>query len=209
MVLNPPVIKIYEWNTREISSPIGQRHIAGGSFAFKQVVGSGCILYNPLFPNSSSGTLLFNGTTFDITNGQPPSHLASTPLAITIHLSTSGVGISNLKFYLTEDTALKASHNVGLDNAFIQYTVSGIWQPNCLMPSGTGGRLTKSVPTLANIKRQDGGFGLVGEDDFNSSQFIYMNIIIPWGTPIGTYGVCGSGNLRFALSYDYFFDDYP
>jgi hypothetical protein len=55
--------------------------------------------------------------------------------------------------------------------------------------------------------RQDGSASLVGEDDINSSQFVYLNLILPFGFPVGNFGICGSGNLRFGLIFDYFPSD--
>ena len=77
-----------------------------------------------------------------------------------------------------------------------------------LLPSGAGTRLTRAVPSLPNINRQDGGNALLGEDDLNSSEFVYMNLVIPFNFPIGTFGICGSGNLRFGFSFNYWSNDY-
>jgi len=76
------------------------------------------------------------------------------------------------------------------------------------MPSGAVERLPLVVPTLANVKRQDGTAGLVGETDANSSEFVYLNLVIPLGTPLGSYGVCGSGLLRFGLTFNFWCNDF-
>jgi len=47
-----PIIRVFEWDTSEIASPVGQRHLAGGSFAFKQIVSSGCSTSDPNNPGS-------------------------------------------------------------------------------------------------------------------------------------------------------------
>lgn len=210
MALEPPIIKIYEFDTTELASPAPMRPVIAGSFAFESVVGSGCGPFNILSPNTTSGALNFKGTKFNlIDNPLAQSHLASTPSALVIVLQSSGVAISNIKIHLTEDQALnRPALDRGLDPAFVQYTVSGIWQPNCVLPSGAGTKMSKSIPLLANVMRQDGHFGLLGEDDRNVSQFIYINIVIPWGFPFDTFGICGSGFLRFGISYDYWFNDY-
>ena len=215
MSLTPPIIYFYEFDTREVADPSGYRHIANGSFAFNSVVASGCSKYTDGgLPTSSgvlsSGTLFFPGTRFDLTNIPTKDHIASTPVAVLLHLGTSGVGIGNLRFYLTEDTAITIPpQSVGLPPGFVQFAASGLWQPNCVLPSGAGTRLLRrEVPSTANFSRQDGIPVLVGEDDRNVSQYLYMNLILPIGFPIGTFGACGSGDLRFGVLYDYFFNSY-
>jgi hypothetical protein len=152
---------------------------------------------------------MFPGTKFNLAD-VTLDYLASTPVAIVIHLDSSGVAISNMRFHLREDTAITIPpQSVGLDQGFVQLAVSGVWQPNSTLPSGAGTRLVKGIiPFEANVRREDGNFGLLGEDERNVSQFIYMNLILPVGFPLGTYGICGSGNLRFGLAFDYFFNGY-
>jgi hypothetical protein len=87
----------------------------------------------------------------------------------------------------------------------MQFAPSGSnWRFNLEMPSGIFSRLTTSIPTFQNVFRQDGSNGLLAEDDANSSEFIYLNIVIPLGHPLGSYGVCGSGLLRFGLVFNYY-----
>jgi hypothetical protein len=199
-----PTIRFFEWDVDEIASPIGNRNIPGGSFAFKQMLASGCQHSNPLQPATTSGTLIFTGTKIDYTGDSPPSHHVSSVTAITINLGSSGVAISDMRLFLRDDSGLRASVNEGLDPAFIQMAVSGSWHPFSTLPSGAATRLTTSVPDNPNIRRQDGNLALLTEDDENSSQFAYMNIIIPLGAPLGTYGICGSGAIRFGLMFSYF-----
>lgn len=204
-----PIIRVFEWDTSEIASPIGNRHIPGGSFAFKQIVSSGCRTANPNNPATTSGTLIFEDTTFDLTNLPLPSHLESKVTAITFNLAASGTAISDLRLYLVDDTAFQASRDQGLDAGFVQYVGSGaLWLINPLLPSGAVSRLSTAIPATQNVFRQDHNPGLVGEDDLNSSEFIYMNIVVPLGTPFGTYGVCGSGLLRFGLIFNYYNNDF-
>jgi hypothetical protein len=56
--------------------------------------------------------------------------------------------------------------------------------------------------------RQDGTAGLAGQDDLNSSEFVYLNLVMPLGSPLGDYGVCGSGLLRFGLVFNYWCNDF-
>lgn len=205
-----PILRFFEYDTTEIASPVGTRHIPGGSFAFKQQLARGCMTSDPNLPASTSGTLVFVGPTFQIVNGAAPSEAASRPAAITINLANSGVAISDMRLYLTEDTALTIpAQSVGQDPAFIQITTNSGWQQGISMPSGTGTRLTTSVPATPNVFRQDGANVLVQNGvDGESSEFIYMNIVAPWGFPLGDYGVCSSGELRFGLLFNYYSNDF-
>ena len=200
-----PIIRVFEWNTSEVASPVGSRTTPGGAFAFKQIVASGCQMANPNQPASTSGTLLFEDVRFDLTNLPLPSHLASKVTAITFNLAASGTAISDLRLYLVNDSAFQASQDEGLDRGFMQYAPSGsLWLPNLTLPSGSAQRVPTTIPTLPNVRRQDGAQALIGEDDSNSSEFVYLNIVLPLGTPLGPFGVCGSGILRLALVFNYF-----
>ncbi len=199
-----PIIRVFAWDVDEIASPAGNRNLPGGSFAFKYIVASGCIMADPNQP-TTSGTLLFEEVRFDLSQGTLPSHTVSKPAAITFNLGASGTAISDMRLFLTDDSALRASVNEGLDPGFMQYAPSGSnWRFNLEMPSGIFSRLTTSIPTFQNVFRQDGNNALLAEDDSNSSEFIYLNIVIPLGHPLGTYGVCGSGLLRFGLVFNYY-----
>ena len=183
MVTNPPIIRFFEWDISEIADPAGTRHLEGGSFAFKQRVARGCSTYTSV---GTSGTLLFSGT------------------AITVNLGTSGVAISNMRVYLKDDSGLLASKDVGMDPAIVQFIPSGVWQPNAVLPSGIAPALPTTIPTLSNLFRQDGADSLVAQGDDNSSQYGYMNLLVPFGVPLGTYGICGSGRVNIGLVFDYF-----
>lgn len=209
MATPSPIVRIFAWDTFEYASPIGSRNIAGGSFAFKYMVASGCQTANPSRPGSTSGTLVFEGTKFDITDNNPPSHLASKPACITFNMGNSGVAISDMRLFLIDDSALKPGIWNHVGQAFLQYAPSGnLWLPHVPMPSGAFQRLTTSIPTSRNVSRQDGTAGLVGQDDLNSSEFVYLNLILPLGFPLGEFGVCGSGLLRFGLIFNYWSNDF-
>lgn len=82
--------------------------------------------------------------------------------------------------------------------------VSGIWQPNCSLPSGIGTRMTAGeIPAFANVLRQDNKIFIEGIGDLEVSQYIYLNIVVPSIYSLGDFGICGSGNLRFSLLYNY------
>lgn len=205
-----PEIRIFSYDTAEIASPSGTRNIAGGSFAFNYRVASGCQMPNPLLPNSTSGTLLFENLIFNATedNSNISDHFESKVACITFNLASSGQAISDMRLFLRKDSALAASTWYGLNSGFVQMSTSGVWAYNGILPSGAGTRLTTNYPIQSNIFRQDGKNGLFGQDDQNSSQFVYMNVVLPNGFPVGTYGICGSGVLRFGFLFDYFNNDY-
>jgi len=204
-----PIIRVFEWDTSEIASPVGQRHLAGGSFAFKQIVSSGCSTSDPNNPGSTSGVLLFEDVRFDLTDPPLPSHVVSKVTAITFNLAASGTAISDLRLYLVNDSAFQGSQDQGLDRSFMQYAPSGsLWIPNIVLPSGSVARIPTVVPTIPNVRRQDGGIALVGQDDGNSSEFIYLNIVVPLGTPLRSFGVCGSGLLRLGLLFNFWSNDF-
>jgi hypothetical protein len=203
-MVNFPIIRFHEWNVQEIASPIGNRHIPGAATAFQQILTSGCVYSTPGQPLTTSGVLKFEDLKFTITDGSSSSHLESRVSVLTVNLGASGTSVTNMKLYLADDSALDASHDAGLDPSFVQFTTSGAWLQNVTLPSGAGTVMPVGVPISPNIKRQDGTLGLHTNDDFNSSEFIYMNLVVPFGTALGEYGACGSGNLRFALTFDYY-----
>lgn len=204
-----PEIRVFAWDTSEIASPIGSRTVPGGSFAFKNIVSSGCQTANPNRPGTTSGVLMFEDTQFDLTNLPLPSHLESKVAAITINIANSGTGMSDMRLFVADDSAFQGSADQGLDRGFVQFAASGsFWAYLGTMPSGAVERLSLTVPTTQNVRRQDGGNTLVGQDDLNSSEFMYLNIVMPLGSPLGQYGVCGSGLLRFGLVFSYWCNDF-
>jgi len=215
MSLTTPNIYFFEFNTRELASPVGSRHTANGNFAFNSVLASGCSTYTtrnlPATSGiASSGTLLFPGTKINLAD-VTQDYIATTPVAIIARIETTdNTSISNLRFHLREDTAITIpAESVGLPPGFVQFASSGVWQPNCVLPSGAVTRLEKTRNPFgpANVYRQDGGPVIVGADDTNVSEFIYLNLILPVGFPLGVFGICGSGSLRFGLAFDYFLKD--
>jgi hypothetical protein len=203
-----PEIRVHRWDTAEAASPVGARNIPGG-FAFMHIVASGCKHPDPSLPNyMTSGTLIFEETEFNLTGSVSP-HLASKTTAITLHLVNSGVAIDDIRLYLVDGSALRGSVNYGLDPGFVQYAPSGaLWKYNLTLSSGSVARLPNSVPSSQNVFRQDKSPALVGEDDQNSSEFVYLNLVLPLGFPLGTFGVCGSGLLRLGISFNYWSNDF-
>lgn len=204
-----PLVRVFAWDVAEIASPVGNRTLPGGSFAFKYMVSSGCQTFSPLNPGTTSGVLMFEGTKFDLTSQPFASHLASKPACITFNIANSGVGISDMSLFLIDDSALKPGIWNHAGSGFVQiYQGGSSWFFNLTMPSGSHPVLTTTIPSFPNIKRQDGAPGLGGQDDLNSSEFVYLNLVLPLGFPFGEFGVCGSGLLRFGLTFNYWANDY-
>jgi hypothetical protein len=202
MVLpGPPIIEVFEYDVTETATPIGSRHIEGGAFAFVQRVAFGCKEYTGI---GTSGTLTFKDVKFN--PNAPVSHVNSRVAAMILRMATSGARLSDMKVFLSQGSALSGSRNVGLDPAIIQYSASGEWQPNPIWTSGIVPILPSLVPSVPNLFRQDGVNRIDGNTDLDASQFMYMNLIVPFGYPLGTYGICGSGLLRIGIVYDYSFD---
>ena len=200
MTLPFPDIHIYQYDTSEVASPSGQRHIEGGSFAFRRRVGLGCLTYGAV---GTSGTMMFDDIKINV--AAPQSEYASRVAALTFRVAKSGVGISNMRLYLTDNDALtQPAADVGSPPAFVQVTSSGTWQPNALLPSGTGDVLATSLAGAHVVRRQDGEGYLAATSDKDVSQFVFLNLVVPIDFPKGNFGVCGSGLLRFNFVFDYF-----
>lgn len=200
MSLPFPDIHIDQYDTSEIASPSGQRHIEGGSFAFRRRVSLGCLTYGAV---GTSGSMQFSDVKINVAS--PQSEYASKVTALVFRLASSGVGISNMRLYLSDNDALtQPAADVGAPPAFVQGTSSGTWQPNALLPSGAGVILGTSPASALAVLRQDGEGYLTGAQDRDVSQFVYLNLIVPVDFPRGNFGVCGSGLLRFNFIFDYF-----
>lgn len=188
-----PYLQFYSFDTTEISDPSGERNGVGKAFAFDRVLSSGIC---------SSG-LIFPDIEVDLTT--PSDHYVSTPVAIIFRLdnvTTLGSGIDKFRLYLADDSAF--DYTGSQPKPFLQLNVSGIWQPNCQMGSGIGTRMYPGViPESPNMFRQDSKIWIDGVGDLDVSTYAYLNVVYPDYYPLGQYGVCGSGNIRIALKYDY------
>ena len=194
-----PVIEFFEFDISEVSDPTGSRDVEGGSFAFKQRVALGCQQYGA---TGTSGTLIFEGLKYSQTSDI--SEVVSDVTALVMHKVTDiDVSINNMRLYLTDDSAFQGSQDQGLDRGFVQMTSSGVWQPNGVLPSGVGTKLSVGLPVYPNVFQQDGELNITGIGDVSVSQFLYLNVVMPVGSPLGDYGVCGSGLLRFGFTFDF------
>lgn len=202
-----PIIHIYSFDTAEVASPIGNRHVPGGSFAFRRRISLGCSTFDPGNPGDSSGVLQFEDIKFNVAT--PSSDTVSKVAAILFRTASFDTAVANMRLYVVDNSALLAGvGDTGTEPARLQFATSGIWQPNPIWPSGIHSELPTSIPSSANVLRQDGAHVLLGTNDFNVSQFVYMNIVAPLGFPLGGFGVCGSGLLRLGLVFDYYDDEY-
>lgn len=202
-----PILHIYSFDTSEVADPVGQRHVPGGSFAFKRRISLGCSTFDEGNPGGSSGVLEFEGIKFNAAT--PSSDVASKVSAVIVRTAVDGTAVSNMRLYVVDNSALLAGvTDTGTEPARLQFAASGIWQPNPTWPSGIHAELPTSIPSNANVLRQDGGSTLLGTNDFNVSQYVYLNVVAPLGFPLGEFGGCGSGLLRLGLVFDYYDDSY-
>lgn len=188
-----PELRIYQFHTTEFSDPSGERHIPGGAFAFDKVVSSGTCVSGIDFGEIS------------LVVGGSQTHYVSTPIALVFHLDSisRGSGVDSLRFYLAEDSALDGDGSE--PKPFVQMSVNSNWQSYITMPSGTGTKMiTNNIPSLANVRRQNGALNIEGITDEWVSQYVYLNLVVPSHYLVGDYGICGSGSLRFAVLYNYY-----
>lgn len=186
-----PGLEWIQFDTTEIADPSGSRN-GTSAFAFQKIVGSGICVSGLTFPT----------ITINLSEGYKDGH-ASTPVALIFRLNniSYGSGINDFHFYLSEDSALRGDNNQPF--SFVQYAVSGIWQPNGVLPSGIGIKMNlNEIPISPNVRRQDGALFIDGIGDSDVSQYIYLNVVCPDRQELGTFGICGSGNLEFALKYN-------
>lgn len=191
-------VEVIAFDTTELSSPSGTRNIPYGSEAYIRSVGTG----------SLSG-IIWPNTTLNLIDSSNKDYIQSTPVAFILRASNSGFGISDIKPYIIDDSALEIPRQTfAIPSGFVQYTISGQWLPFCQLPSGAGTILRKNFITFPfqfpGAYRADGAGGLTGEQDSDVSQYVYMNLILPNGFPFGTYGILGSGLLRLGFLYSYF-----
>jgi hypothetical protein len=186
-----PNLVWYAYDTTEIADPSGARHLVDGSFAFVKVLGSGVCVSGLAFPT----------ITLDLSEGYKDNYV-SIPVAIIFRLNsvTDGSGINDFRFYLSKDSALDNDNNE--PKPYVQMQASGTWQPNAVLPSGAGDRMVlNNIPISPNVLSQDGKLFIHGTGDADVSQYIFLNIVVPNRQELGIFGICGSGNLEFALKY--------
>lgn len=182
-----PSTQFFAWNVSEFSSPVGTRDLVSGHFAFRQIVG-----------NHVEHPLEFRNVILDFAT---PSNISglyqSTTECVTFRQTNDRFNLSNLRFWMPSGTALSPSGH-------IEFAVSGQWIYNAHLPSGVGGTIPSGLPTLLNVRRQDGLGYIDGSQDIHVSEFIYMVITVPSGYSLGRYGFQGTGTMAFKMTYDWF-----
>lgn len=178
-----PNIEIYSWNVSESSSPIGMRNLPSGHFAFYRPVGQH--IFHPLE---------FRDIVKDFDNLSP--EYQSTTECISFRQTNNRFSISNMKFHMPSGGILGSFGH-------LEFTSSGVWHYDARIPSGVGGAIPTALPTLLNLRRQDGLGYIDGADDIHVSEFIYLVLTVPSSLPLGKYGYGGSGgNIAFGLTYE-------
>lgn len=179
-----PQTQFFSWDTMEPSSPLGMRNLVSGHFSFLNIIGQ-----------HTANPLEFRNIVLDFTDAISGTYQSLTE-CLTFRQQSDRFNLSNMRFWMPSGTALTSGH--------IEFAVSGQWIYNAHLPSGVGGAVPTALPSLPNVRRCDGLGYIDGADDIHSSEFIYLVITVPSGHFLGRWGIGGTGNLGFRLSYDYF-----
>lgn len=186
--VNLPDTDFFAFNTSETASPIGQRHIPNGSFAYIKTLGMG-------FQNA----LQFENTFLETVSQPNAATFTSKPAAVIFRTNDTDKTIRNMKMWNSRSSALTTNW------ARIEYATSGTWISQPQWPSGLNAEFPRNIPATQNIFRQDGASYLNYNDDNNVSQFIYMALIFSKEQSLGQFGVGLNGkDLSFSLLYDYY-----
>lgn len=190
--LATPNVQIFEWNTREASSPVGVRNIYGGHPAFVKEL-----------QNSINGAMEFDDVVLDYTNTSLSGIYQSRVQAFTVGLSDSDYSISSLRLWIPSGTAL-------LGSGHLELTTSGSWVYNAILPSGRGTTVPTSLPSSPNIMNQNGvSWSIDGPNDSDVSQFVYLALTVPSGIGLGQFGLGVNGDLAFRITYDWYYKFNP
>lgn len=189
-----PSIQFSTWDNTELADPSGTRHLVSGAFAYDKLVGLGCGL-----------AMAFNELLLNAGENEPfaSSNVAVLNIAVPNigELQSSGLtGIYNMKMWIPAGSGSV----IDTPGAHLEFFTSGLWVPNVDFPSGHGQEFLRTLPTQFNVRRQDGNNELVGYQDTQVSEYIYMRMFLDERFPVGTYGVCGSGSLRPRLTFDFY-----
>lgn len=180
-----PTVQIFEWDVTEASSPAGTRNIYGGHPAFVKELGE-----------TIAKAMEFEDVVLDFSNVS--GHYQSRVQAFTVGLANNDFSISSLRLWMPSGTALNSSGH-------LEFTSSGVWIPNAILPSGRGTSMPVALPTSPNIKNQNGVvWSLDGGQDADTSQFVYLGLTVPSGMPLGRYGLGTNGHLAFRITYDWY-----
>jgi len=186
--LNVPRTYFFEWDIREYSNPFGTRNLAFGHPAWVKELGT-------TIPKAME----FEDMILDYAENSLSGMYQSRVQAFTFGMSTSDFSVSNLRFWRPSGTALQSS-------GYMEYRASGVWIPYAKIPSGVGIVVPSSLPTLANVRRQDITFGnLDFSEDSHVSEYVYISLTLPSGFGLGLYGLGTNGHLAFRMTYDWYY----
>ena len=189
-----PEIQFSSWDNTELADPSGTRHLVSGAFAYDKLVGLGCGL-----------AMAFNELLLNAGENEPfaSSNVAVLNIAVPNigEMQSSGLtGIYNMKMWIPAGSGSV----IDTPGAHLEFFTSGLWVPNVDFPSGHGQQFLRTLPTQFNVRRFDGNNELVGYQDDQVSEYIYMRMFLDERFPVGTFGVCGSGSLRPRLTFDFY-----
>lgn len=189
-----PDIQFSTWDNSELADPIGTRHLVSGAFAYDKLVGLGCGL-----------AMAFNNLTLNAGANEPfaISDVAVVNIAVPNMgtLQSSGVSaVYNMKLWIPTGSGSV----IDTPGSHLEFFTSGVWVANVDFPSGHGQPFLRDLPSQFNVRRQDGNAEIIGYEDTQVSEYIYMRMWLDDRFPVGTYGVCGSGLLRPRLTFDFY-----
>lgn len=189
-----PEIQFSSWDNTELADPVGTRHLVSGAFAYDKLLGLGCGLAMP-----------FNNLTLNAGANQPfvGSDVAVVNISVPNmgELQASGLPtVYNMRLWIPAGSGTV----IDLPGSHLEFFTSGVWVPNVDFPSGHGQEFMSTLPTQFNVRRIDGANEIVGYQDTQVSEYIYMRMFLDADFPLGTFGVCGSGLLRPRLTFDFY-----
>lgn len=182
---NQPSLAIYEWDVTEAASPVGYRSVVSGVASFVKQLGP-----------SSAASMQFEDTVLDFSSDLDETYAARVQCFTFIN-TTGTFRLSNMKVWMPSGTALDTG-------AHLEIVASGTWHHNAVLPSGAGFAMPTSLPATQNVFRQDNDREMWLTADTHSSEFVYMGLHVPSGLTFGRYGIDGTGDLVFRITYDWF-----
>lgn len=189
-----PVVQFSQWDNTEIGDPLGTRHLVSGHFAYVKPISTGC-----------GDSLIFPNLVLNIGNNDP--FVGSDVVVLNASISNFGeLQSSGLNAVYNMRLWAPAGSGTILDlsSTHLQFETSGVWLPNLGFPSGAGQQFSRTLPTQFNLRRIDGRAEILGYNDENVSEWIYMRLFLDSNFPVGTFGACGSGTFRMRLTYDFY-----
>jgi len=180
-----PSLAFYEWDITEETSPVGYRNVSSGVISFVKTLGT-----------SEALAMQFEDTVLDF-SALEDTYAAQVQCFSFLNTETQYY-VSNLRLWMPSGTALDTG-------GYIEYAASGTWIYNATLPSGAGNTMPTTLPTQGNIYNQNDETAILqGQLDTSVSQFVYLGLSVPSGMALGRYGVGGTGNMVFRVTYDWY-----